>query len=529
MQRKSKNFSLSFIFIIILVFSNSAQSQNHVSGNISGKWTTGNTYWVTGDVAVPDDSTLIIEEGVEVKFIGNWEFKVDGLLQAYGSVQNKITFHTGGGAGTWKKIFFSDSVKTGCILNHCIVKDGGWDNLGNIYIFTNDSNVTISNCEIYNGGSHGIYVQSYLRTSAGDNIVKQCEPKIINNLIHDNHGDGIYVYTYYKNTSSGSANNNTSIGSPPIFNNRIYNNKLNGIKCFTYANGCSWSTRRDANPTIQSNPLIRNNTIYNNYSNGIESVRKTEEYFKGVVVIEASPRIEQNTIYNNEANGIKTTSAYPLISSNIICKSGEYGLKTNTPDSITKVRYNDFWQNASADFSGIEGGLGVNSNVNLIGDSCDIMCNIFFDPGFVNESNYNFHLSYTSKCIDAGDITLPWDEDGSYPDIGAWPYNNGNIINASIDKEIQRVYELLQNYPNPFNPTTTIHYALPQACEVTLKIFNILGKEVITLKDENQPAGYYQTIWHGRDQSGAPVTSGIYFYQLRAGNFVETRKMILSR
>lgn len=85
-------------------------------------------------------------------------------------------------------------------------------------------------------------------------------------------------------------------------------------------------------------------------------------------------------------------------------------------------------------------------------------------------------------------------------------------------------YSLAQNYPNPFNPTTTIEFALPRACEVTLKIYNILGAEVATLVSETLPAGNHKRLWEAED-----LSSGVYFYRLQTGDYVTTRKLILVR
>ena len=88
-------------------------------------------------------------------------------------------------------------------------------------------------------------------------------------------------------------------------------------------------------------------------------------------------------------------------------------------------------------------------------------------------------------------------------------------------------YALDQNYPNPFNPTTTIAYALPEAGDVTLEVFNINGQVVSTLIDQRQPAGYHEVEWDGHNSNGAPAATGVYFYRLTTNDFVESKKMML--
>ncbi|MCJ7457690.1 MAG: T9SS type A sorting domain-containing protein [candidate division Zixibacteria bacterium] len=103
-------------------------------------------------------------------------------------------------------------------------------------------------------------------------------------------------------------------------------------------------------------------------------------------------------------------------------------------------------------------------------------------------------------------------------------------------EQIPVTFKLGQNYPNPFNPLTTIPFKAgsrkPGAgspTRTTLKIYNVLGQLVKTLVDEEKSPGNYQVIWDGKDQKGDEVSSGIYFYQLRTGNYKETRKMSLLR
>ena len=85
-------------------------------------------------------------------------------------------------------------------------------------------------------------------------------------------------------------------------------------------------------------------------------------------------------------------------------------------------------------------------------------------------------------------------------------------------------FSLYQNYPNPFNPSTTISWQVPVGSWQTFKIYDVLGNEVATLVDEYKPAGSYEVEWNA---SGLP--SGIYFYQLKTENFIETKKMILMK
>lgn len=88
-------------------------------------------------------------------------------------------------------------------------------------------------------------------------------------------------------------------------------------------------------------------------------------------------------------------------------------------------------------------------------------------------------------------------------------------------------FALLQNFPNPFNPETTINYNLAASSDVTLQIYNVVGQVVRTLVSEPQSAGRYQVRWNGTDDRGVPVSSGIYFYSVRAGKFQDVRKLML--
>ena len=90
-------------------------------------------------------------------------------------------------------------------------------------------------------------------------------------------------------------------------------------------------------------------------------------------------------------------------------------------------------------------------------------------------------------------------------------------------------YQLHQNYPNPFNAATTIRYGLPDAGKVIVKVFDVLGREVVTLVGTNKSAGHHQVTWNGKSAQGKDVSSGLYFYRIEANDFIDVKKMVLLR
>ena len=102
-------------------------------------------------------------------------------------------------------------------------------------------------------------------------------------------------------------------------------------------------------------------------------------------------------------------------------------------------------------------------------------------------------------------------------------YDNDLVTNITCEKEIlPSKYSLSQNYPNPFNPNTTIKYSIPNASKVRLTLFNLLGEEVTTLVNEEKIPGNYSVEFNA-----SALTSGVYFYQLKAGEFMSVKKMML--
>ena len=98
----------------------------------------------------------------------------------------------------------------------------------------------------------------------------------------------------------------------------------------------------------------------------------------------------------------------------------------------------------------------------------------------------------------------------------------------SVDEEfIPTEFALHQNYPNPFNPVTTLNYGLPEQSMVVMTVYDLMGREVTTLVNQVQKAGYHTIRWNGTDQSGQVVSAGLYIYRITAGDYSVARKMIL--
>jgi glucuronoarabinoxylan endo-1,4-beta-xylanase len=131
--------------------------------------------------------------------------------------------------------------------------------------------------------------------------------------------------------------------------------------------------------------------------------------------------------------------------------------------------------------------------------------------------------SQTKNLIEGDDIAV---SDGSFTDTLEASSITTFVADATTGvtstPTVPQAYTLSQNYPNPFNPTTRIEYTVPRAGDVSLKVYNLLGQEVATLFEGMRQPGRYEATFNA---SGLP--SGVYFYQLRAGNFMETKKLLL--
>ena len=193
--------------------------------------------------------------------------------------------------------------------------------------------------------------------------------------------------------------------------------------------------------------------------------------------------------------------------------------------------------------------VDYNSQIQPIFNTNCITCHQYGGSATLNLTSYTGLMNggWSGPSIIAGDhensllyqrIILPVGTDGSMPPNVPLSQSEIDLIAQWIDQgatlqldEVHNIYPrdfiLQQNYPNPFNPGTRIDYQLFSSGYTTLTIFNMRSENVRTIFKSIRSAGSYSSFWDGTDNSGKPLPSGHYFYQLKNNETVETKKMIL--
>jgi len=317
----------------------------------------------------------------------------------------------------------------------------------------------------------------------GDGIISNAV--VEGNTIHDNGVGG------------GSAINMDGVQDSKIFNNLIYNNHATGIAMYQ----------------IDGGDASKNNKVYNN------TIIQPSDGRWCIISVDGSTG---NTIYNNilinhhsfrGSIAIDAASVPGLVSDYNILVDRLSDDDGNSNMSLTQ------WQSLGYDFH------------SMIADPEEQI--------FIDYPNNNFHLLQNAQAVDAGtNLVLPIvfeDLDnvarpqGSGFDIGCYEFTGASEV---IEEIIPQSFQLFQNYPNPFNPSTTLSFVIGHSSLVSLKVYDILGREVATLVNEEKPAGEYEVEFSAKGGSASGgnainLSSGIYFYQLRAGSFTQTKSMVL--
>jgi parallel beta-helix repeat protein len=235
-------------------------------------------------------------------------------------------------------------------------------------------------------------------------------------------------------------------------------------------------------------------------------------------------------------NGAGLTSYAQIINNTLV--GNTYGINAYVNSNSRAYVMNNILKNTGSELVGT-----IFASYNLVEGGYAGTGNIDADPKFrLDDSLYHFVVSspcngggarsdtvggvlLTAPAYDFFGVARPTPNfPGARPDIGAveMPFNPPPDEVRDLGVGLPAEFSLSQNYPNPFNPSTTIRYALPSSAHVRLTVYDMLGREVETLINEEQSAGWKEYEWNAGTRS-----SGIYFYTIQAGANTETKKLML--
>ncbi len=486
-------------------------------------------YTISSNLTVSPGVTLQIYPGSTLNFAGYYKLSIQGMLVASG-----VTFQGNGSSGSWFGIELGGGTNND--IQNCTIKDAQYG-----FLFTSSYAGTYMNNSIRNN-SQGISLSSY------------SDPSFFQNGFT---GNGIDVYG--DNTSA------PDLGSLPGsgYNSfRSYTQVYSSYPGTIYAN-FNWWGSYPANPNVTSNVDYSNALSYD----PIPSLKITDDGTIASRGLEAAviPPITTASIQNLDNDALnELNAAYKLfITSNYAAALSAYeAVVSSYPTTFAAKRALVFIERC-LDKLGRSAEIFERLNTlaaHYQGSSLGNFLQIRTASAIIKAGNYNGAMQQLSaainQMIDSTDLKISLYVAGSLAfyhlgDRSAAEKYFGQLVqifpldalskSALIilgDQKSQQTVNrppltssgsgsresdfVLSNYPNPFNPTTTIHFTLPQDGVVSLKVFDILGREVMTLLNEYRNAGLHQVNFNALS-----LTSGVYFYKLETAGKIAMQKMIL--
>ena len=443
-----------------------------------------------------------------------------------GTIVNMLSIMTKLGGGVY-------AINSGATIKNNIIEFNVLEPAGDILIkgggigaiSEHESNFIIDNNKVRNNSITTVST-TWVGIGGGIDVITSGKVWIRNNKVCQNTVTGPYAYGGGLHFNDGATGLAEFYIETNLFSGNTVNGSLNGgsgaIDIYLIA------------PVLRNNLMVNNSAFKGgamwietstdkvnlNGRSGLTSLSQLKNQNSQSSMREV-PFFENNTIANYTAmlgGGIYVVGTPPQLINSII-----WG---NTAPSGPQI-----YGTADVQYSDIEGGYPGNGNMNE-------------DPNF-DDSTY-FCLNQNSDCVDAGnpdpiyyDVEDP--QNPGFPllpargtlinDMGHlggpnslwWTWNPiVSVENDGNGNEIPDAFSLLQNYPNPFNPSTIIKYEIKELAQVELKVFDILGRALISLVNKEQPAGSYEVEFNA-----SKLSSGVYFYKLQAGDFIQTKKMML--
>lgn len=447
-----------------------------VNGNVSGAWTKGHTYRVTGNIIVPAGQTLTIEEGVEVKFDGYYSLTVNGTLLANGSADKYVQFTSNKTSPTnkdWDQIVVNGISK----MDYCIIEYGKAKNDDNIGLLNVTGNLTLTNSKIRNSEQSAISIRNAGIITVQNNKIYNC-------------AYGFSVYT---------------TGKVIIENNEIYNHVWIGINIYQ----------------ASTSSIFKNNIIHDCIYQGIQSIEFNYKIERNIIfntgtaifVTYGQPTIINNTlIYNQHGIGLYDNPSIipnPIISSNIISNNRNYAIYSMGNFKPQSVSYNLFYNNGSGTGNLLPVGVGTVVTTNKNNTPADAYYNIFENPDFesITLADETFCiLKSNSPAVDAGDPSIIASKNGTIVDIGAREI--GGVL--SNEKFTNSKLSTIKVFPNP----TTNYLSFETNQDTTfdsITFFDINGKAVDQIKLTNSVSEYQWKV-------SQHLAKGVYLYSIMNGN-----------
>lgn len=445
-----------------------------VSGVITSNTSYSGDIYIYDTLTVASGVTLTLDAGTHVYMFENALLKVNGSLVANGSSSDSVKFIAlggGPGPGSWQGIYVSSEANS--TLSYCLIEncDIGIE-------MRTDSDVGMSNCSVDNCDTYGIYnYKGYL--------------KLVDSDISANGICGVYgenaVDTVVNTAFDGNESYGIWIDGTTASNEDSY---LLGnlIKHTSGEDGSQYGIYVEENDYLNIDSCI-----VKYYDQG------------GVLLDNSEPEITNCDIVGDEYYGIYSDN--------------------NSFPNITETVFDSL----------VIGLKALNGNANL-GIHPDTSNNAFYlcSSYFVY---FGSMLSMSRDSLMAEDCW--WNTDD--PEAGKFYVDNSRLRRIDYDPYLENdpspklsvplplEFTAHQNYPNPFNPSTRISFSLEKPGNTIVNVYNILGQKVVTLADDYLEAGDHSVIWDGKNESGSPVASGVFFYTIQSGDNFASKKMLLLR
>ncbi len=491
----------------------------------------GGDVFMTGDYEVPDGASLTIDAGTGIHV---WmedladegtnddliEFLISGDCDAFGTAADpiQIAAFDAEGASTaddaWWGIFVLDGGSA--TFEHCVFKNANYAVQGN-------DEISLSGCLIEDTKYLGLSV-AYAGTVTVDsttirgpeygiNALLGTNLVLSNSIIEDCSLYGVALYKDSKLDATRTTFDGNDIG---LYLSRETESWVKGT-----VYDCTFTDNGDGiwiDDVGDSSVAVDKCTIDDNTTNGI------------YVEDDGGVTIKRSTITNNTI-GVYSYGSNPEIRSHNVIQYNNAGVKCDNY-SVAVVESSTVNNNTNAfavindadpDLGHATGGSSVGRNI-IRPNTAYYVSNLTSNT-IVAENNY-WPRTPPSQCSPSS--TKFYGSVDYSPDMGCSAPSLVSIVEPKPVADVPKQFSISQNYPNPFNPTTTISFDVPDpGARVKIVLYDVGGRLVTTLVDDNKVAGSYQIGWNGRNTRGEPVASGVYFLRMQAGSFLATRKLIM--